>query len=162
MWCLWFWKMKYPSLCVGLLWALTWLLPHSLFSWAWRGSQPWQLKVTYSWWTAAAPLQLTPLKHSTFKADSVLGSMLASLWCYMERCWVSVNLRFARSFQDSSWLPRVQGFHKVKESHSRKHSRMHCEPEASILLSPFIPTCEIFSNPVSVLFLSKQFFVSTA
>lgn len=126
------------------------------------GSQPWQLKVTYSWWTAAAPLQLTPLKHSTFKADSVLGSMLASLWCCMERCWVSVNLRFARSFQDSSWLPRVQGFHKVKESHSRKHSRMHCEPEASILLSPFIPTREIFSNPVSVLFLSKQFFVSTA
>lgn len=111
---------------------------------------------------SCCPLAANPSEHSTFKADSVLGSMLASLWCYMERCWVSVNLRFARSFQDSSWLPRVQGFHKVKESHSRKHSRMHCEPEASILLSPFIPTCEIFSNPVSVLFLSKQFFVSTA
>lgn len=66
-----------------------------------------------------------------------------------------MNLRFERSFQDSSWLPRIQRFHKVKGSHPREHSRTDCEPKASVSLSPFIPACEIFSNYFSMLFLSS-------
>lgn len=153
-------KAKIPkTLCRTSVGAPSWLPSPSLFHWVWP-----EHFILVAERNILPSEHLPPAHSKQLKVKYFQSRVCARVFA----CLIVVLQRHGPGFP---WILGLRGLSKIlpgclkskgfirSEKVIQENFHEQTKPQASILFSAFIPACEVFSNYVSVLFLTKRFSV---